>query len=75
MLSASIALIALAGCGTVSSDHLTRCPPQKSYSAAFQKRAAAELEALPAGSAVAELVADYGQERKACRAIGGANAS
>jgi hypothetical protein len=45
------------------------CPPLATYPPAFQERAAAELRALPPGSAVGQLVADYGKQRDACRAI------
>ena len=58
----------LAGCQTAPSSRVT-CPPLASYPPAFQQQAAAELRALPAGSAVGQLVTDYGRQRDACRAI------
>ncbi len=58
----------LAGCGAATSS-ATRCPPLATYPPAFQSRAAGELQALPAGSAVGQLVVDYGRLRDACRAI------
>lgn len=58
----------LAGCQGAPSSR-TACPPLASYSPAFQQRAAGELRALPAGSAVGQLVVDYGKQRDACRAI------
>ena len=45
-----------------------RCPPLKDYPAEFQKTAAAERKALAAGSAVGQLVDDYGTTRAKCRA-------
>jgi hypothetical protein len=60
----------LAGCATARSE-ATRaaCPPLTTYPPAFQSRAAVELGALPAGSAVGQMVVDYGRLRDACRAI------
>ena len=43
------------------------CPPLTTYSAEFQKKAAAQLRALPSTSPVAILVTDYGKFRDACR--------
>lgn len=57
----------LASCQSTSS----ACPPLVSYRPEFQKRAAAELRALPRGSAVADLVVDYKKTRDAIRACGG----
>jgi hypothetical protein len=45
-----------------------KCPPMTQYPADMQKQAAAELRALPAGSAVGMLVNDYGTQRAKCRA-------
>lgn len=39
------------GCARVASDHAA-CPPVVEYPTAFQKRAAAEVEALPNNTAV-----------------------
>jgi hypothetical protein len=47
---------------------VARCPPLVDYPADTQKKAAAELRALPPGSTVATLVADYGTTRAKCRA-------
>lgn len=58
----------LAGCQAAPSSRVS-CPPLATYSPAFQAQAAAELRALPQGSAVGQLVVDYGRQRDACRAI------
>jgi hypothetical protein len=58
----------LTGCSAAGSR--TACPPLATYSPAFQQQAAGELRTLPPGSAVGQLVADYGKQRDACRAIG-----
>jgi hypothetical protein len=64
----------LAGCVTARSE-ATRaaCPPLASYPPEFQRRAAAEMEALPPGSPLAQMIVDYGRLRDACRAMGGRN--
>lgn len=38
----------------------TVCPPVVEYSPEFQARAADKLDLLPDGSAIAEMLADYG---------------
>jgi len=50
--------ILLAGCARVASDH-TACPPVVAYPAEFQRLVAAEVEALPPGSAIEGMLADY----------------
>lgn len=60
----------LAGCVTANSSRVTACPPLVTYDAAFQKKAADELDTLPPGSAVGQMIADYGKTRSACRALG-----
>ena len=47
------------------------CPPVVEYSAELQARAAAEVEVLPEGSAVAELLSDYAVMRDQARAVRG----
>ena len=47
------------------------CPEPKEYSAADQQRASAELRALPRGSMIGQLVADYGNLREQLRACAG----
>jgi hypothetical protein len=43
------------------------CPPLVTYSPAFQKRLAAEMRAMPKGSAAAEVIIDTSKMRDACR--------
>lgn len=57
----------LTGCETVRSN---QCPPVVPYSRAFMDRAAAELQLLPAGGAIEEMLKDYSTTRdqlRACR--------
>jgi hypothetical protein len=61
----------LSGCATGGSEPrvVTVCPPVVEYSREFQARAAEELDLLPGGSAIAEMLADYSVMRdqaKAC---------
>ena len=60
----------LGGCGTAGSDRptATTCPPVVGYCAELQAQAAAEVGALPAGSAVADLLSDYAVMRDQARA-------
>jgi hypothetical protein len=44
------------------------CPPVRSYSEEFRKRAVAELDLLPANSAVEEMLTDYAVLRQQIRA-------
>ena len=57
----------LAGCATARSDG-GGCPPVPAYSREFLARAAGELEQLPAGSAIEQMLADYGVMREQARA-------
>lgn len=68
-----IATISLTGCATVASEPrvTTVCPPVVEYSRKFQARAADELDLLPEGSAIAEMLADYGVMRDQARACSG----
>lgn len=43
------------------------CPPLVQYSSATQQKAADELEKLPKGSALAQMIVDYKKTRDACR--------
>ncbi len=56
----------LSGCAKVRSeyDRLATCPPVVEYGREFQTRAADELVLLPKGSAIAEMLADYGVMRE-----------
>lgn len=69
----AIATIWLAGCAAGSSDRpaVALCPPVTPYDAAFLARAADEVDALPDGSALAAMIADYGVMREQARACGG----
>ena len=60
----------LSGCATVRSEdgRLATCPPVVEYGREFQARAADELALLPEGSAIAEMLADYGVMRVQARA-------
>jgi hypothetical protein len=44
------------------------CPPVRNYSDEFRKRAVAELDLLPANSAVEEMLTDYAVLRQQIRA-------
>ncbi|PZO63108.1 MAG: hypothetical protein DI498_14175 [Paracoccus denitrificans] len=66
-IALGIATILLAGCATVGSDH-TGCPPVVDYPAEFQYRVADELEALPSGTAIEVMLADYYVVRQQARA-------
>jgi len=65
----AIATISVTGCATVASDPrvATVCPPVVEYSREFQARAADELDLLPEGSAIAEMLADYSVMRDQAR--------
>lgn len=69
----AIATSLLTGCAMVASDPraTTVCPPVVQYSREFQARAADELDLLPEGSAIAEMLADYGVMRDQARACKG----
>ena len=66
----AIAASLLGGCGTAGSDWptATTCPPVVGYDAELQARTAAEVDTLPAGSAVADLLSDYAVMRDQARA-------
>ncbi|TVR78609.1 MAG: hypothetical protein EA405_14160 [Rhodospirillales bacterium] len=63
----------LSGCATVGSDLriVTVCPPVVEYSREVQARAAEELDGLPDGSAIAEMLSDYAVMREQARACRG----
>lgn len=65
----AIATISLTGCATVASDTrvATVCPPVVEYSREFQARAADELDLLPEGAAIAQILADYSVMRDQAR--------
>ncbi|APH70650.1 hypothetical protein BSQ44_04025 [Aquibium oceanicum] len=66
----AIAAISLTGCATVTSEPriVTVCPPVVEYSRDFQARAADELDLLPGGSAIAEMLSDYAVLRNQAQA-------
>ena len=59
----------LAGCATERSDG-SPCPPVVSYSREFLARAAVELDRLPTGSAIEQMLADYQVMRDQARVCG-----
>ena len=65
----AIAAISLIGCATGGSEPrmATVCPPVVEYSSEFQARAADELDLLPDGSAIAEMLSDYSVMRDQVR--------
>ncbi len=62
----AIATSLLVGCATARSDG-TGCLPVPAYSREFLARAVGELEQLPAGSAIEQMLADYGVMREQAR--------
>ncbi len=71
-LGAVLALVWLGACTAperaASSSASAACPPVRSYSDDFRKRAVAELDLLPANSAVEEMLTDYAVLRQQIRA-------
>lgn len=59
----------LGGCATGGSEPpvVAVCPPVIEYSAAFRARAAGELELLPDGSVIVEMLGDYAVMREQAR--------
>ena len=62
-----IASSLLAGCATARSDG-GGCLPVPAYSSAFMARAAGELQRLPPGAAIEQMLADYQVMRDQARA-------
>ena len=62
----------LTGCATAGFETggVAVCPPVVAYSREFQVRAAEELDFLPEGSAVAEMLSDYAVMREQARVCG-----
>jgi hypothetical protein len=46
------------------------CPPVVEYDTGFEARAAEEVQALPEGSAIVEMLSDYAVMREQARACG-----
>jgi hypothetical protein len=65
----AIAASLLAACATERSDG-SSCPPVVAYSRDFLARAAGELDSLPAGSAIEQMLADYQVMRDQARMCG-----
>jgi len=62
----------LSACATVGSESVVRvCPPVVEYDAGFHAKAAAEVQALPEGSAVVDMLSDYAVMREQARVCGG----
>ena len=58
----------LSACATVSSERVTGvCPPVVEYDTGFQARTAEEVQALPEGSAIVEMLSDYAVMREQAR--------
>ena len=58
----------LSACATVSSEPVVGvCPPVVEYEVGFQARAAEDVQALPDGSAVVEMLNDYAVMRDQAR--------
>jgi hypothetical protein len=73
-VGATLALLWLGACGApervASTGGNPACPPLRTYSKEFRDRAVAELDLLPANSAVEEMLADYAvlrQQIHACQ--------
>jgi hypothetical protein len=70
--AAVVLLLGLGACATRDSTgasaNAAGCPPVRSYSDEFRKRAVAELDLLPANSAVEEMLTDYAVLRQQIRA-------
>jgi hypothetical protein len=68
----AIAASLQSACARVASEgaSVLVCPPVVDYGADLQLRAAAELDLLPAGSAIEALLADYAMMRGQARVCG-----
>jgi hypothetical protein len=67
----AIAAISLGACATDGSERArTICPPAAPYPASVQARAADECEALPPGSAIEAMLADYSTMRAQAHVCG-----
>ena len=66
----AIATSLLSGCATDGSEFgiATACPPVVEYTREFRARAADELDLLPGGSAIADMLSDYAVMRDQARA-------
>jgi hypothetical protein len=65
-----IVMLWLTGCATAGSDARTPCPPVVDYTAADQARAAEEVDSLPEGTVIVQMLSDYAvlrDQARACR--------
>jgi hypothetical protein len=73
-IGVAVALLGIGACAgperatSTASAAANGCPPLRSYSDEFRKRAVAELDLLPANSAVEEMLTDYAVLRQQVRA-------
>lgn len=65
MIQIAICALSIAGC--TPTPPITACPPVVEYSREQQARAAGELEALPPGAELREMMADYKRTRDQLR--------
>ena len=62
----------LSACATVNSERITGvCPLVVAYDDGFEARAAEEVQALPEGSALDEMLSDYAVMREQARVCNG----
>jgi hypothetical protein len=71
--AAVVVLLGIGACATrepggSAASAAAGCPPVRGYSDEFRKRAVAELDLLPANSAVEEMLTDYAVLRQQIRA-------
>ena len=69
MIVLSLGMILLTGCVQVGSEArlIGACPPVREYDREFLDRAADEVEQLPDGSAIEEMLKDYNVMREQAR--------
>jgi hypothetical protein len=63
-----IAMLWLSACAMGGSDARAPCPPVVEYTTADQTRAATEIEALPEGAVMIQMMSDYAVLRDQARA-------
>lgn len=70
LIALAVATIFASGCRTVVFEQNVLCPPAVVYDQPFLNRAADELDLLPVGSAIEDMLSDYSVLRRqvvACR--------
>ena len=74
-LSSVLIVLLLTGCVTVASDNAVvvriECPALVKYDKEIQTRLADEIDSLPPGSPLRQLINDYSKLRDMCRKIKG----